>query len=213
MGVNWRAGTFEWSALENYAPPAPDRLDGWLDAHVHVNGRPEWVFVKLHTHGMQSEGAFLGRPLESCLERMVETWNRPPWRLHFATAREAFNMVKAAEAGFQGNPNDFRNYAVAPPANRLIRCDSSWQLLGFEQGRIRLKCLDQMPTTIEFAAGPVESIRGIVDELDYVHDGTEVKELRSNTPGKLQTRRRNAAGANGGAGAKPMVKTNELLGT
>ena len=46
--------------------------------------------------------------------------------LHYVTAREVYNIVKAAEAGKSGNPNQYRDYALAPPA-------SSWAGRGGRQ--------------------------------------------------------------------------------
>ena len=34
--------------------------------------------------------------------------------LHYATARECYNIVKAAEAGMQGKPNEYRNFIIKP---------------------------------------------------------------------------------------------------
>jgi hypothetical protein len=115
--LDWRGGRFDWGALETYAPPSPHRLTCWLKAHVHVKGRPEWVFVKLHTHGLQSRALWSGSQLDELFEAMDATWNRPPLRLHYATAREAYNIVKAAEAGMDGDPNEYRDYLIAPPVN------------------------------------------------------------------------------------------------
>ena len=28
------------------------RLDLWKQAQIHVLGRPDWLFIKLHCHGM-----------------------------------------------------------------------------------------------------------------------------------------------------------------
>ena len=39
------------------------------------------------------------------------------WRLHYVTAREAYNIVKAAEAGMTGDPHAYRDYVVGPYAN------------------------------------------------------------------------------------------------
>src|SRR5262249_43902063 len=105
--IDWSRGRVEMAAVESFAPPSPDRLDAWLKANVHVQGRPEWIFVKLHTHGMQSQDTMLGRALDDTFRAMVETWNRPPFRLHFVTAREAYNIVKAAEAGRSGDPSQY----------------------------------------------------------------------------------------------------------
>jgi hypothetical protein len=186
LQVDWRAGAFEWGALETYAPPTAARLDRWLNAHIHVKGRPEWAFMKLHTHGMQSRQTFLGASLEACLQDMVERWNRRPFRLHFVTAREAYNIVKAAEAGLTGDPNDYRNYQVQLPANRVVRCSSEWQLQRFEPGRIQLRCLERNPVTIEFAKGPLQSVSGMIEELDYAFQREKVVKLQAIPPVELQ---------------------------
>ena len=39
------------------------------------------------------------------------------WRLHYVTAREAYNIVKAAEAGMGGDPESYRDFAIAPYRN------------------------------------------------------------------------------------------------
>ena len=93
-------------------------------------------FVKLHTHGMQSRQALLGGGLDTLFTAMEEQWNRPPFRLHYVTAREAYNIVKAAEAGRAGNPDDYRDLDIPPPANRKIRCDGPWCLLRCTPERI-----------------------------------------------------------------------------
>ena len=37
------------------------------------------------------------------------------YRMHYVTAREMFNIVRAAEAGEPGNPGDYRDYVLPPP--------------------------------------------------------------------------------------------------
>ncbi len=34
------------------------------------------------------------------------------YRLHYMTAREAYNVAKAAEAGHNGNPNEYRDFVL-----------------------------------------------------------------------------------------------------
>jgi len=41
--------------------------------------------------------------------------------LHYVTAREAYNIAKAAEAGKSGNPARYRDYAVRPYRNSRRR--------------------------------------------------------------------------------------------
>jgi hypothetical protein len=164
--IDWQRGCFEDGALETYAPLSADRLPAWLSANVHVAGRPEWIFIKLHTHGMQSRNAFLGPKLTSLLEAMLEQWSTPPFRLHFVTAREAFNIVRAAEAGHQGDPDFYRDFEVARPANRWIQCNAPWLLESFGPDRVHLKTLTSERVCTQFAVGPLRSIEGMIRSVD-----------------------------------------------
>src|SRR5205807_575444 len=53
--LNWRTGRplprVENGCLQGNQPPSLERLDLWLRARVQVASRPDWFFVKLHTHG------------------------------------------------------------------------------------------------------------------------------------------------------------------
>jgi len=108
-------------AVEAHLPPWPGRVERWVRAGVHVRGRPEWVFVKVHAHGAvpANFSAYFdsaAATLHECLARMCR--GETGWRLHYVTAREAYNIVKAAEAGRTGDPNDYRDYVIAPYQNR-----------------------------------------------------------------------------------------------
>lgn len=39
--------------------------------------------------------------------------------LHYVTAREVYNIIKAAEAGLTGNPHDYRDYELPRPGVRV----------------------------------------------------------------------------------------------
>jgi hypothetical protein len=41
----------ENGAITGDDPPTAARVKTWLDQAIHIDGRPEWVFVKVHTHG------------------------------------------------------------------------------------------------------------------------------------------------------------------
>ncbi|HEY3497940.1 MAG TPA: hypothetical protein VGK73_24745, partial [Polyangiaceae bacterium] len=41
----------ESAALTARDPGTADRVHTWVSQGIHVEGRPEWVFVKVHTHG------------------------------------------------------------------------------------------------------------------------------------------------------------------
>jgi hypothetical protein len=40
------------------------------------------------------------------------------WKLHYVSAREMYNIAKAAEAGLQGDPGQYRDHVVPRPAYR-----------------------------------------------------------------------------------------------
>lgn len=108
----------ENSDLRSNDPPSASRARTWTSQGVGVEGRPEWVFVKLHTHGApEREAASLlgdgGHALHRTLTTQYNDGRR--WILHYVTAREMFNIAMAAMAGRTGNPNDYRDHVLAPP--------------------------------------------------------------------------------------------------
>ncbi|MEO6925816.1 MAG: hypothetical protein ABI129_04025, partial [Rhodanobacter sp.] len=124
LGLNWRQRRFgiipriENADVRRACPPTPDRIDDWVSTGIHVEGRPEWVFVKVHTHGTQERDmdTLLGEPADRMhrhLERAYNDGHR--YVLHYVTAREVYNIIKAAEAGKSGNPNDWRDFELPRP--------------------------------------------------------------------------------------------------
>jgi len=100
-------------------PATPARVDAWVRTAIHLPGRPEWVFVKVHTHGASDRNlaGLLGGGFEalfSDLERRYNDGRR--WRLHYVTAREMYNIIKATEAGHSGAPSAYRDFVITPPA-------------------------------------------------------------------------------------------------
>ncbi|HEY2037638.1 MAG TPA: hypothetical protein VGG96_11530 [Steroidobacteraceae bacterium] len=94
------------------------RIRSWIDCHVHVRGRPEWLFIKLHTHGAIEHDfdALFGERARRMHATLAEQYNDGRhFRLHYVTARQAFNLVRAAEHGAAGDPAQFLDYEVAPP--------------------------------------------------------------------------------------------------
>jgi hypothetical protein len=77
------------------------------------------VFVKVHTHGLQDNDidTLLGPPTEALFRDLEARYNDGrDYVLHYVTARETYNIIKAAEAGRQGNPNDYRDFVVPAPS-------------------------------------------------------------------------------------------------
>ena len=116
----------ESGALDAGDPPSRARLRTWIEQFVHVDGRPEWTFVKVHTHGAPEKNArvLLGEAmadLHAALGELASGVEGPPeaagWRVHYVTAREMYNVARAAMDGMRGSPAAYIDYDV-PPADR-----------------------------------------------------------------------------------------------
>jgi hypothetical protein len=213
LAVDWAAGCLEDGALENSSPPHPRRLAALLKAHVHVPGRPEWVFVKLHTHAMQNRASFLSPAADAMFAAMGEWWNRPPFRLHYATAREAYNLVKAAEAGKAGNPDDYRDYLIPPPANRRILCDVPWRLRTYTQERVHVELLEPGPARLDFAEGGVRSVAANIRAVEIAYRNGDAESVRVEGEGPYDVVHREATPGPGRRRPEaPAERTPCLLG-
>jgi hypothetical protein len=105
----------EDSSLAANYPPTLSRLRRWRDTHIHVEGRPEWLFIKLFCHGFfdQDQPAVIGQQMRRFLEEALELSERTgQFKLHFATAREAFNIAMAAVDGLEEDPHLYRDYLL-----------------------------------------------------------------------------------------------------
>lgn len=104
--------------------PLLQRFRMWVDAGIAVRGRPEWVFVKIHTHGAPERNAavLLGPAMEAFHQAINREFNDGKrYRLHYVTAREMANVVRAAEAGEHGNAGEYRDYMLPPPPAVSVR--------------------------------------------------------------------------------------------
>jgi hypothetical protein len=111
----------ENGALTWKYPATMDRFRLWQRAAIAVEGRPDWLFVKLHCHGMdpRDADAMYGAPREKFLrELMEESKQSGRYQVHFATAREMTNILLAACDGREGNPGDYRDYRLKKIASR-----------------------------------------------------------------------------------------------
>jgi hypothetical protein len=127
LGLNWRERRFglipriENADVRRGCPPTPARVDDWVRTGIHVEGRPEWIFVKVHTHGTQERDmdTLLGEAAYAMHTHLERAYNDGTnYVLHYVTARETYNIIKAAEAGKSGNPHAYRDFILPPPPHR-----------------------------------------------------------------------------------------------
>jgi hypothetical protein len=102
----------ENGAITGSAPMTLHRLRLWKKAQVRVQGRPDWLFIKLHCHSMDptQKDVVLGAAFRKFLEQFVNGAAERKETLHFVTAREMTNILLAACDGRDGQPGDYRDY-------------------------------------------------------------------------------------------------------
>ena len=121
LGIHKQKGRLR-PALENAElttrhPGTRERYGCWRHLQIHVKGVPDWAFVKLHTHGLDdaSRGGVIGDRAKAFYAGLRDWCRTDGMQLHYVTAREMYNVVKAAEAGKTGDPARWRDWLVKPP--------------------------------------------------------------------------------------------------
>jgi hypothetical protein len=129
LGLNWLwrkwgiLPRLENSDIRVSSPPLPARVDTWIKEAIHVKGKEDWLFVKIHTHGTQepSLDTVLGQRIHDMHEHLTTKYNDGKnFALHYVSAREMYNIAKAAEAGLSGSPNEHRDYLLKRPGFRAF---------------------------------------------------------------------------------------------
>lgn len=111
------SGRIESAAVTAKDPGTASRVNTWVSQGIHIEGRPEWVFVKVHTHGAPDAQAKsllgeAGREMHRALRRYNDG---EEFVLHYVSAREMFNIALAGMHGLRGDPNDYRDRFLRPP--------------------------------------------------------------------------------------------------
>jgi hypothetical protein len=105
----------EDGALAQNYPLTMGRLNRWRSAGIGVKERPDWVFIKLYSHGFfdWDQDLMIGEQMKKFMSEVLEFAERTgEFKVHFASAREAFNMVAAAVDGHEGQPGAYRDYKL-----------------------------------------------------------------------------------------------------
>jgi hypothetical protein len=99
-------------------PITPQRMDAWVRANIHVAGRPDWVLIKVHGHAASSTEELaetIGPDFDKALTYMETRYNDGQhYLLHYVTARETYNIIRAGADGKQGDPQQYFNYVIPP---------------------------------------------------------------------------------------------------
>ena len=115
--------TIENSDVRSAFPPTKNRVDLWVETGVQVEDKDDWIFIKIHTHGTQEADldCLLGDDFDQMCSYLESKYNDGKnYALHYVSAREMFNIVKAAEAGEEGNPNKYRDYILPRPTHKKM---------------------------------------------------------------------------------------------
>ena len=119
LALNWGRRKFgilprlENADLTLANPPTLQRFKLWLDTAVHIQGKRDWVFIKLHTHGCNPKNIemHLGEDLARFYSDVSEYCKQSgELDLYFVTAREMTNIALAAIDGKEGPPSQYRDY-------------------------------------------------------------------------------------------------------
>jgi hypothetical protein len=99
-------------------PASAERIQRWVNARVHVAERPDWVFVKVFSHGVSSigdEDETAGEHFDNALTELETHYNDGQrYVLHYVTAREAYNLAMSAANGAKGDPSAYLDSEIPP---------------------------------------------------------------------------------------------------
>ncbi len=127
LTINWKDWRFKWHPafedgdINSDTHRNPKRIDAWIRQGISVKGREDWIFVKIFCHGAQDHKYVLGDATDKMFSYLESKYNDgDKYKLHYVTARESYNIVKAAEDGKSGDPEKFRDYLIPHPLNRPV---------------------------------------------------------------------------------------------
>ncbi len=121
IGLRWKSRirrffpSIEQSNIDLSDYPFQSRIDYWVKKYVHVQGCSNWLFIKIHTHGAREEdqNVLLGKTCDDMFNYLESRYNDGVnYSLHYVSAREMYNIIRAAEAGKEGCPNSFRDFVI-----------------------------------------------------------------------------------------------------
>lgn len=197
LAINWRAPNHprpENGSLTSRNWGRPDRIPVWLDCNVTVQGRPEWLFVKLHTHGAieRDFDALFGEKALAMHRALANGFNDGVrFKLHYVTAREAYNIARAAEAGRDGDPDTFRDHEVGRPATYHYTLDARHTVVVCGHAGIHLQAIeDDEAVTLSMRHPRFKELRARLRSVETGSDRLAFRTADVPGPVVLETRER-----------------------
>lgn len=104
-------------AINGNPPVGFNRIDKWVQSNIHIGGGENIIFIKTHTHGATDEKAVLGVEIQFIFNYLETNYNDgKKYVLHYVTAREAYNIVKAIECGKKvEEPEIYKDFLIRKP--------------------------------------------------------------------------------------------------
>ncbi|MBF0331138.1 MAG: hypothetical protein HQL17_04315 [Candidatus Omnitrophica bacterium] len=119
--LNWKRGKIENSALLSSNPVTEDRVKLWVQGGIHVKGRQDVIFIKVHNHGCREDHLTdrFFENLDWMFTHLETKYNDgKKFKLHYATAREMYNIIKAIEGGAMGDPVLYHDHVLSSNINK-----------------------------------------------------------------------------------------------
>lgn len=126
---------FLGDVIDGTVPVDSRIIDSWVKTGICIEDVPDVVFVKTHTHGATDSESVLGSEMDFIFSYLEDKYNDGnDFILHYATAREMYNMICALKDGKPSNGIElYRDYKVDKP-----KYDSSPDIEGGTEKLIEL---------------------------------------------------------------------------
>lgn len=161
-------------SIDRYSPPTFGKMIGWVGSNIRIIGRDDWKFVMVHTSSSYELPTTAGYDnlvgnVADAFYTEIETYYNDGvnYKLHYATAREAYNICMAAVEGKTGDPNDYRDYIIPEPVNKHLFCNQLYNFLYYDKDE------QKMEIEIVNPAEPIEIWSKEFTPDDYIYEGDE----------------------------------------
>jgi hypothetical protein len=215
LGIYFQRGPrIENASLRSGYWGTETRIRSWLDCHVHVRGRPDWLFVKLHTHGA-IEGDFdalFGDRAWRMHRTLAERYNDGKrFKLHYITARQAYNLVRAAEQGRSGDPREHVDFEVPRQVTSLYCLDAPHELQACTPDRLVInEIAESDDCTLRLRYPGIEEISGPLRSVEVAPCGAVLRVRPRPGGAKVRVRLAAAAVVRRIAGGTPGIEGDAL---